>query len=173
MCTGGTGNVATLSLRREDVDMLLAPEFVEGLFDASVDEIRAKRAQCRRVEYLVSYLRRVVQGQIDLVTAELERREHGTRSDDSSLVEDLPSILGRSPSAGGERPQGGAAGPAGGGRQSAPPLAMPAESELFAEQEDVATDEIAAAISPGLYELTFSGGTLPGANLASFANAEV
>ena len=39
--------------------------------------------------------------------------------------------------------------------------------------EGVAPDEIAAVISPELAATTFKGGTLPGANLGSFADGEL
>jgi hypothetical protein len=164
----------SMSLRREDVERLLAPEFVEDLVDASVDEIRTKRAQCRRVEDLVSYLRRVVQGQIDVVTAERAMREHGARGDHQSrLVEDLPSILAGSPTSGAAGPRPEPGGTATTGRQATSLLAMAAVSEVFADEEDLAPDEIAAVMPAGLDELTFSGSMLPGANLESFANAEL
>lgn len=163
-----------MSLRREDVDKLLAPAFVEGLVDAPVDEIRAKGAQCRRVEDLVSYVRRVAQGQIDLVTAELAMRNLGGRGDHQRLlVEDLPSILANSPTAGGSglRPESGGSGGPGG--QATSLLAVAAVSEVFSEEQDFAPDEIAAVISPGLDALPFSGGMMPGANLESFASTEL
>ena len=76
-------------LQRKDVDRLLAPEFVEGLAEAPVSELRAKRAECRQIEDLVSYLRRVVQGQIDLVVAEMEiRLGGGAGGHQHRLVED-------------------------------------------------------------------------------------
>jgi hypothetical protein len=121
----------------------------------------------------VSYLRRVVQGQIDLVTAELDLREHGTPDHRHSRVEDLPSILAGSRTAGDASSEAEAGLTAGGGRQVTSLLATPAVSEVFADEEDLAPDEIAAVISPALHGLTFSGGMLPGANLASFTNAEV
>jgi hypothetical protein len=162
-----------MSLRREDVDRLLAPEFVEGLLDAPVDEIRAKGAQCRRVEDLVSYLRRVAQGQIDLVTAELAMRTLGPQGDHQRLlVEDLPSILANSPTAAGTglRPEPGGSDA---GRQTTSLLAMPAVSEVFGEEQDFAPDEIAAVIPLGLDPLSFSGGIMPGANLESLASNEL
>jgi hypothetical protein len=161
-----------MSLRREDVDRMLAAEFVESFADASVDEIRTQRATCRRVEYLVSYLRRVVQGQIDLVTAELDLREHGTPDHRHSRVEDLPGILAGTPRPGASEAQG-AEETTDGGRQATSLLAMPEMSGVFAEDEDLAPDEIAAVLSPALHELSFSGGMLPGANLASFTDTEV
>ena len=61
----------------------------------------------------------------------------------------------------------------GNGRQATSLLAMPAVSEVFAEESDLAPDEIAAVMPAGLAELTFSGSMLPGANLESFANTEL
>jgi len=164
-----------MGLQRQDVDRLLSPEFIEGLADAPVGELRSKRAECRRVEDLVSYLRRVIQGQIDLVVAEMELRLGGGASDHQrQLVEDLPSILA------GSHPPGvtPASATSGGGdvgnlHQTTSLLAMPAVTEVFAEEAGLAPDEIAAVISPELAETTFKGGTLPGANLGSFADAEL
>jgi hypothetical protein len=162
-------------LQRKDVDRLLAPDFVEGLAEAPVSELRAKRAECRQVEDLVSYLRRVVQGQIDLVVAEMEiRLVGGAGGHQHRLVEDLPSILGGSHSAGGGAgaSNGDQATPAS-ARQTTSLLAMPAVSEVFAEEAGLAPDEIAAVISPELAETTFKGGMMPGANLETFADGEL
>jgi len=50
----------------------------------------------------------------------------------------------------------------------------PAKSpDLIAEEAGLAPDEIAAVISPELAATTFKGGTLPGANLGSFADGEL
>jgi hypothetical protein len=162
-------------LQRKDVDRLLAPEFVEGLAEAPVSELRAKRAECRQIEDLVSYLRRVVQGQIDLVVAEMEiRLGGGAGGHQHRLVEDLPTILAGSHSAGtGTGSSNGDQAPPSPGRQTTSLLSMPAVSEVFAEEAGLAPDEIAAVISPELAETTFKGGTMPGANLESFADAEL
>jgi len=53
------------------------------------------RAECRAVEDKVSYLRRMVQGRLDIVAADLRRRsEGGSPGDVTSLVDQLPDILG-------------------------------------------------------------------------------
>ncbi|MFZ0172332.1 MAG: hypothetical protein WAL04_11675 [Acidimicrobiales bacterium] len=164
-------------LQRQDVDRLLSPEFVEGLTDAPVGELRSKRAECRRVEDLVSYLRRVIQGQIDLVVAEMELRLGGGLSDHQhQLVEDLPSILAGSHAPGASIGSSGGTDHGvdlGGSHQTTSLLAMPAVTEVFAEEAGLAPDEIAAVISPELAATTFKGGTLPGANLGSFADGEL
>jgi hypothetical protein len=165
-----------MALERQDVDRVLDPGFVDGLGDAPVGELRSKRAECRRVEDLVSYLRRVVQGQVDLVVAEMELRLGGGSGDHQhQLVEDLPSILaGSHPHAAGADAAPSAAVPeAGVARQLTSRFAMPAVTEVFAEEAGLAPEEIAAVISPELAETTFKGGMLPGANLETFADAEL
>jgi hypothetical protein len=53
------------------------------------------RADCQAVETGLSYLRRVVQGRLDIVDAELARRRSGGEAGDlSSLIDRLPEILG-------------------------------------------------------------------------------
>jgi hypothetical protein len=76
------------------IERLLAPGFVEGLRDLSMDELRAKRAECQEVEVGLSYLRRVVQGRLDIVFADIQRRAGGEPGDLAALVDQLPGILG-------------------------------------------------------------------------------
>ena len=74
-----------------DVDRLLAPGYLDGLTERSMVEVRASRDELEEAETAVSYLRRLVQGRLDLVLAEQRRRGGG--DDANTLVEDLPSIL--------------------------------------------------------------------------------
>ena len=61
----------------------------------SMDEVRARRARANEAETGLSYLRRLVQGRLDIVHADLARRaEGGAPADVSSLVDRLPEILG-------------------------------------------------------------------------------
>ncbi|HKH88641.1 MAG TPA: hypothetical protein VKA05_07445 [Acidimicrobiales bacterium] len=162
-----------MSLQRRDVDRLLAPEFVQGLADAPVAELRRRRDQCRRVEDLVSYLRRVVQGQLDLIHAEIEMRVTGSGGDDGRLVDDLPSILAGSPAGGAGGGAEHAAGAWSSGHQGTSLLAIPAVADMFSEYEELSPTEIAAVIAPELVETTFQNGTLPGANLGTYSDAEL
>lgn len=166
-----------MALQRKDVDRLLSPEFIEGLTDASVGELREKRAECRRVEDLISYLRRVLQGQIDLVLAEMELRlGEAVEDHQHRLVEDLPTIL-----AGAQAPRGVGGSDRsrelGGHRTTTHPtasaLSMPAVTEVFTEDAGLAPDEIAAIVAPDLAATAFKGGMLPGANLESFDDTEL
>lgn len=78
----------------DDLDRILDDDYLAGLTELDVSELKARRAECQQVEAKVSYLRRLVQGRHDIVSAEMRRREAGTPADDlSSLVEALPQIL--------------------------------------------------------------------------------
>jgi hypothetical protein len=73
---------------------ILAPAYLADLPSRSTDEIRSMRAECQEIETGLSYLRRVVQGRLDIIDAELARRRDGGDPEDlSALIEALPSIL--------------------------------------------------------------------------------
>jgi hypothetical protein len=76
------------------IERLLDPAFVEGLRDLPMEEVRAKRAECNEVEVGLSMLRRMVQGRLDIVGSDLERRAGGEPADLAALVDQLPGILG-------------------------------------------------------------------------------
>ena len=78
-----------------ELDRLLDPSYLGELEARPIEEIRAMRAECQQVEAGLSYLRRLVQGRLDIVAAELSRRIEGLEpSDLASLVDQLPEILG-------------------------------------------------------------------------------
>ncbi len=76
------------------LDVLLADGYLAGLDEMSLEEIRQRRAACSEAEDALSVLRRLVQGRLDIVQAELQRRG-GDRvgGDVAHLVEQLPEIL--------------------------------------------------------------------------------
>ncbi len=82
------------------VDALLAPGFLDQAVHAPMAEVRRLRRQAEQEEVNLSYTRRVLQGRLDIVRRELQRRsEHDGRS----LVDLLPEILsekGRGPAHG-------------------------------------------------------------------------
>lgn len=55
--------------------------------------LRARRDAAVEAETGLSYLRRLVQGPLDLVRAELEHRAAGEKRDIAALVEGLPEVL--------------------------------------------------------------------------------
>jgi hypothetical protein len=81
----------------DQVDTLLSTRFVEGIERAPVDEVRAKRDACQKAEVALSYVRRVLQGKLDLIEAERARRAAGATGDHSALIERLPEILAGPP----------------------------------------------------------------------------
>lgn len=69
------------------------PGYLEGLEGWTLQEVRSRRDTATEIETGLSYLRRIVQGRLDIVVAEQGHREHGERADVSELVDELPSIL--------------------------------------------------------------------------------
>ncbi len=79
---------------RDEVDRVLADDYLGDLSARSLDEVRAMRDQCRTIENKVSFLRRLIQGRLDIVAADLRRRaEGGAPGDLSALVDRLAEIL--------------------------------------------------------------------------------
>ena len=70
---------------------VLDSAYVEGLDSSSLDDLRAKHAECVELETEVSYVRRLAQARIDILEAEIERRASGGSLDD--LIRRLPEIL--------------------------------------------------------------------------------
>jgi hypothetical protein len=75
------------------IDRVLGDDFLGDVHELSLTDLRARRDDAEQEEADVSYLRRLVQGRIDILRAELARRG-GEGS--GSLLADLPQILGES-----------------------------------------------------------------------------
>ncbi len=74
---------------------LLDPAYVEGLSTLAIEVVRARRTEATEVEVGLSYVRRLVQGRLDIVLEEAQRRTTGASGGDvADLVERLPGILG-------------------------------------------------------------------------------
>lgn len=65
----------------------------EDLAALSITDVRTWREALQQVEYGYSYARRVVQGRLDTLLGELERRRTG--APDADLVEVIPETLGQ------------------------------------------------------------------------------
>lgn len=79
------------------IDRVLSEDYLDGIGTMPLPELRALRIEAEQEETDVSYLRRMLQGRMDIVEGELARRR-GEGS--GSLVADLPRILADAPSAG-------------------------------------------------------------------------
>jgi len=82
-----------MALHQKDIDRLLEPELTSDLEAVEVGELRVRRDACQRAEVALSYVRRLLQGELDIVAAELEARGKGVRGDTGRMLEDLPTIL--------------------------------------------------------------------------------
>lgn len=72
----------------------LDPELLDGLAGWPLDRVRALRDEAQQVEGGLSYVRRMVQGRLDIVGAEMaRRREGGDPADLSGLIAQLPDLL--------------------------------------------------------------------------------
>jgi hypothetical protein len=71
------------------LDRVLAEDFVSGLASLSLEELRGRREEADQEETDLSYLRRMLQGRLDIVRAEAARRT----GSGGSLLDTLPQIL--------------------------------------------------------------------------------
>jgi len=85
----------------DDLSRLLAPTYLAEVDTRSLDDIRRMRTECQEAEAALSYLRRLIQGRLDIVHAYLERPAGSDAPDLSSLIDNLAGIL-----AGPGRPSG-------------------------------------------------------------------
>lgn len=88
MSAQDTGVPATGGNRR--IDRVLAEDYLDGLATVDLAELRALKAEAEQEEVDLSYIRRLIQGRVDIARAEQARRAGGGSA---SLVESLPAIL--------------------------------------------------------------------------------
>jgi hypothetical protein len=72
--------------------MVLEPEYLEGLTEVDLDELRQRRETAEDVETQISYYRRLLHGRMDLLNFELRRRNGDEKR---TLLEALPEILAK------------------------------------------------------------------------------
>jgi hypothetical protein len=84
---------------RETLRTITADDYLGDLTALDMRELRARRATCQDVETGLSYLRRMVQGRLDVAEAERARRADRTPSGDDDLedlIARLPELLAHS-----------------------------------------------------------------------------
>ncbi|MGH3438586.1 MAG: aerial mycelium formation protein [Sciscionella sp.] len=75
---------------RRRIDRVLAPEYLAGIEDRPLVEVRQLRDEAAQEETDLSYVRRLLHGRIDIVRAEQQRRIDG---ESATVVERLAKIL--------------------------------------------------------------------------------
>ena len=68
-----------------DLQRVLEPSYVGGLADAPIEQIRAMRAECTELENGASFVRRLAQGRLDLLSEEATRRADGAGGSPSHM----------------------------------------------------------------------------------------
>jgi len=83
---------------RRRIDRVLAPDFLQGLPDLPLEDLRTRRGEADQEEVDLSYARRLIQGRLDILRAEQDRRQGigplvGAPRTDEAIVEALKRIL--------------------------------------------------------------------------------
>jgi hypothetical protein len=76
------------------IDRILDDAYLDGLSERSTDDIRRMRDECEEEESGLSYARRILQGRLDIVRAEVVRRRDAGNHEAGPVLDRLPSILG-------------------------------------------------------------------------------
>ncbi len=81
------------------IDRVLSGEYLDAVTTVALPELREIRDEAEQEEADLSYLRRMLQGRIDILGAELDRRRRSAAGDPDagSLLANLPQILADSP----------------------------------------------------------------------------
>lgn len=74
-------------------DRIFEASFVDDLPSITTQELRERRGICEEVEAELSFTRRLLQGKLDILRHELERRAAGGAGGMESILERLPDIL--------------------------------------------------------------------------------
>jgi hypothetical protein len=96
------GTIEVMTWLDSELVRVLDPDYLDGISDRDLEEIREMRAECDQTETAVSFLRRMAQGRLDLIHAYLDRKTRSEQGDMGEFVEELPSII-----AAGPRPRSG------------------------------------------------------------------
>lgn len=78
---------------RRRADRFLDPSYLDGLESQVIQDLRTMRDECEEFEAEVSYARRLLQGKLDILRHEIDRRRAGGEMASEGLIEKLPAIL--------------------------------------------------------------------------------
>ena len=86
-----------MTSHRDDLDRILTSTYLDDIGERSLADIRSMRTECQEAEVALSYLRRLIQGRLDIVHTYLEHPGSDALRDLGTLVNDLPGILSSGP----------------------------------------------------------------------------
>ena len=81
---------------RRRIDRVLADDFSASLADLDLDELRRRRREAEQEEADLSYIRRMLQGRMDILRAELARRAGGSGEKIVAHLSEVLADTGRS-----------------------------------------------------------------------------
>lgn len=70
----------------EQLDRITSPDYTDGLNDKNLEQLRGMRTESDQLENALSYVRRILQGRLDIVGGELTRRRDGA---DPAAIDDI------------------------------------------------------------------------------------
>lgn len=82
---------------KDELDRILTSAYLDSIDTRSLADIRSMRTECQEAEVALSYLRRLIQGRLDIVHTYLEHPGSDALRDLGTLVNDLPGILSSGP----------------------------------------------------------------------------
>lgn len=86
-----------MTTHQDDLDRILTSTYLDNIGDRTLADIRSMRTECQESEVALSYLRRLIQGRLDIVHTYLEHPGSDALRDLGTLVNDLPGILSSGP----------------------------------------------------------------------------
>ncbi len=122
--------------KRRRLDRILAPGFGDGLEDLPIEEVRERRDDCLAEREFLSYLRRLLQGRLEILKDEQAARSEGRTRDDRPIEEKLAELFAQ------ETPQGP-------GRGEALRVELPEEEMTLARRRVERILNTAAFSNPG------------------------
>jgi hypothetical protein len=135
---------------RETLRTITADDYLGDLTALEMKELRSRRATCQDVETGLSYLRRMVQGRLDVAEAERARRADRTPSGDDDLedlIARLPELLAHSTRSPGNGRLPSAMGTGDIDEDLADELDQIATTGRLSEPDQLSDDELAAVVT--------------------------
>lgn len=83
-------NLPPMTEERRRIDQIQDADFLVGIGDLDLDEVRRRRSMCGDLDVELSYYRRMLHGRMDLLAFEMRRR---AGEEERTLLEALPQIL--------------------------------------------------------------------------------